>query len=100
MSTPEPTVDPARKAAIAALQDKSNFWRSLGVWVILSIFFIAIWAFSGGVKEGQAFWVNFWPIWPIIGIGIGVFFMALRAFGPNQGPPSEAKIQEQMRKMQ
>ncbi|MEI6620676.1 MAG: 2TM domain-containing protein [Actinomycetes bacterium] len=95
MSIPDPTqapVDPVRKAAIAALQDKSNFWRSLGGWVILSLFFVAIWFFAG---RGY-----FWPAWAIIGIGIGVFFMGLRAFGPNQGPPSESKIQEQMRKMQ
>ena len=40
-------------------------WRiHRGVWGVLAVFFVLIWLFSGGGY--------FWPIWPILGIGVSV----------------------------
>lgn len=96
MSASDPSTDSARKEAIAALQRKSNFWRFAGTWAILSVFFVLIWLFTQPEKTVM----NFWPIWPIIGMGIGLLFAGLNAFGPRSGQPSESQIQDQMRKMQ
>lgn len=86
----DPAEDPRRQAALARIHAKRGFLKYLGTWVILSIFFIVIWAAGGGG--------SFWPIWPIIGIGIGAFFMGLGAYGPRMGPPSEEQIQKEMDK--
>jgi Domain of unknown function (DUF1707) len=48
-------------------------WRTLALrFLVISVFFIAIWAFSG--RQG-----SFWPIWPILIFG---FILALRSVGP------------------
>lgn len=42
---------------------------------------------------------GFWPIWPIAGIGVGVAFTGIRAFGPSSSGPSESQIQSEMRRL-
>ena len=96
MSTPEqpaPTNEAAlRKAAEKRIQSRRGFYYYLGVWAIVSIILTGVWALSGAGY--------FWPIWAIGGMGIAALFMALSTFGPGSGPPSEARIQEEMKKLQ
>lgn len=96
MSTPQPPVDPQqaelRKAAEKRIASQRAFFKYLGTWAIVSIILTGIWALSG---RGY-----FWPIWAIGGMAIAALFMALGSFGPRQGPPSEERIQQEMRKMQ
>ena len=71
MTNPQDDAD-LRIAARARLESQAQAWRFLGLWAVLTIFFIAIWFVTnpGGY---------FWPAWPIIGVGIGVgtrFFTA------------------------
>lgn len=96
MSTPEqppPSNEAAlRKAAEKRIQSRRGFFYYLGVWAIVSVILIGVWALSGAGY--------FWPIWAIGGMGIAALFMALSTFGPGSGPPSEARIQEEMKKLQ
>ena len=96
MSTPDqqPAGDDAdrRKAAEKRIASQRAFVRYLGTWAIVSIILIGIWALSG---RGY-----FWPIWAIGGMGIAALFMALGSYGPSSGPPSEERIQAEMKKMQ
>ena len=88
--------DDLRGRAISRLRAKSHFWQSLAMWVVLSLLFVLIWAFSGGTAEG---FEGFWPIWPIAGIAIGVVFTGVRAFGTGAGGPSEGQIQSEMKRL-
>lgn len=77
-------------AAEKRLKDQSSFWRLLGVFVIVWIILIAVWAMSGGGY--------FWPMWAIFGMGIALAFSGWSAFGPRAKVPSESEINEEMRK--
>jgi len=65
-------------------------------FVVLSLLFVLIWAFSGGASDG---FEGFWPIWPIAGIALGVIFTGIRAFGAGAGGPSEGRIQSEMKRL-
>lgn len=60
-----PKGPPVRVRQQEAAQGWELAWRiHRGVWGVLSLFFVAIWLVSGGGY--------FWPIWPILGIGVSV----------------------------
>jgi hypothetical protein len=54
---------------------KQAFYRALFAYVVINLFLIGIWAFSG---RG-----TFWPIWVMLGWGLAMAFYAFRVFGPN-----------------
>jgi uncharacterized membrane protein len=83
--------DALRSAAVKRIKAKRDFWRTLGIFVIVALILTAIWALSGGGY--------FWPIWAMFGMGIAALFMAWGAYGPAERPPSEQQIQDEMRKM-
>jgi DUF1707 SHOCT-like domain/2TM domain len=51
------------------------FYRALFAYVAINLFLIGVWAFSG---RGA-----FWPIWVMLGWGLGMAFYAFRVFGPQ-----------------
>ena len=53
------------------------FYRVLFAYVVINLFLIGIWAFSG---HG-----TFWPIWVILGWGLAMAFYTFRVFGPQDG---------------
>ena len=57
------------------LKKQQAFNRYLGVWAGVSLLLLTIWFFTmpGG---------HFWPMWPILGMGIGAFFQWRDAYGP------------------
>lgn len=61
-------------------------WRTsmLAPWMIFGVFFVILWAVTGGGY--------FWPMWPIMGWGIGVAVSGVRAHAGHRtlppGPPS------------
>ena len=63
-----------RAAARRRLEAKANSWRFLGLWVVLGALFTVLWAITspGGY---------FWPVWPILGVGIGVAFSFFESYG-------------------
>ncbi len=52
-----------RAKAIARLERKRDFRIHLRVYCLVNFLLVVIWAFSGGL---------FWPIFPILGWGIGL----------------------------
>jgi uncharacterized membrane protein len=82
--------DPIRRAAIERIKARGDFWRLLGVFVIIWLILTAIWALSGGGY--------FWPVWAIFGMSIGLAFAALGAFGPRKHIPTEEEIAEEVRR--
>lgn len=83
--------DPRRAAAIKRINAKRNFVRTLGIFVIIWVILTGVWALSGGGY--------FWPGWAIFGMGIALLFMGWGAYGPAERAPSEAEINDEMRKM-
>ena len=64
----ERTDEALREQAIRRLKKKRDFQGHLLVYVLVNAFIVAIWAVTG-----SGF---FWPIFPIIGWGIGVVLNA------------------------
>ena len=64
-----------RKLIRKRLKNQQEFNRYLGVWAGVSLLLLTIWFFTmpGGY---------FWPMWPILGMGIGAFFQWREAYGP------------------
>ena len=56
---------------------RQTFYRVLFAYVVINLFLIGIWAFSG---RGA-----FWPIWVMLGWGLGMAFYAFWVFGPQSG---------------
>jgi 2TM domain len=46
---------------------RAGFKRNLVSYVIVNLFLIGVWYFTIGKTGG-----HFWPIWPILGWGLGV----------------------------
>lgn len=64
------SIDPAvRKIAVERIEARRTFGRHLRTYVIMSAMFVAVWFFSG---EDY-----FWPVWPMLGWGLGLAFHAL-----------------------
>lgn len=61
-----------RAQAIARLEKKREFRLHLGVYCAVNALLVAIWAISGG---------PFWPIFPILGWGIGIGAHAWGVYG-------------------
>jgi uncharacterized membrane protein len=78
-----------RELAIARLRKKSEFKMHLLTYALINTFVIAIWAVTG-----SGF---FWPVFPILGWGIGLIFHAWDAYGRTS--PTEAQIHREMESM-
>jgi hypothetical protein len=80
------TVDRQRREqAVARLQKRSAFRAHLLAYVLVNACLVGIWAVTGA-----AF---FWPIFPLLGWGIGVAFNAWDVYRP---PISEDRIRREM----
>ena len=91
MSQESSTLGPdLRAAAVARLHKKREFLQHLTVYVVVNGALTLIWLFTtpGGF---------FWPMFPLLGWGIGVIFHALDAYAPSS--PSEERIQREMNRM-
>jgi hypothetical protein len=53
---------------------RAGFKWSLGSYVIVNAFLVAVWYFSSGIGS------YFWPIWPMLGWGIGVALQYFHAY--------------------
>jgi DUF1707 SHOCT-like domain/2TM domain len=78
-----PRLLPALAPPTATVQEQTpgaarqRFYRILFAYVVINLFLIGIWAFSG---RGA-----FWPIWVMLGWGLGMAFYAFWVFGPQDG---------------
>jgi hypothetical protein len=84
MTSPE---EDLRKRAIRRLEAKRDFYGHAAAYVAVNALLIAIWFISS--RDAP-----FWPIWPLLGWGIGLAIHAWTVFG--QRPITEADIQREM----
>jgi hypothetical protein len=79
--------DEQRQWAIGRIRAKRAFWIHLAVYVAVNALLILIWAMTTGEY--------FWPVWPLLGWGIGVAAHAASVFiGPSE--ISEARIDREL----
>lgn len=75
-----------RDRAQASLRAKAGFTTHLTTYVLVNALLIAIWALAGaGV---------FWPVYPLLGWGIGIGLHAWLTYGQRQ--PTEDRIRREM----
>ena len=86
--TQVPGGDDLRERAIRRLKAKGEFKVHLLAYVLVNAFLVVIWAVSGADF--------FWPVFPILGWGIGLVFHAWDVYGNE---PSEEKIRREMDKL-
>lgn len=85
---PPPGDDELRQRAIAKLKAKREFGAHVLAFVLVNAFLVVIWAVTGAGF--------FWPVFPILGWGIGLAFHAWDVYGRE---PSEEKIRREMDRM-
>ena len=78
-----------RQWAIRRIRAKRKFWMHVGVYVAVNALLVFVWAVGSND--------SFWPVWPMLGWGIGVLAHAARVF---IGPPeiSEEQIDRELRR--
>ncbi|HUS00399.1 MAG TPA: 2TM domain-containing protein [Chitinophagaceae bacterium] len=59
-------------------QKRVSFRSHLTVYIIMNLFFWLLWLFSGQ-EYNEGFNLP-WPVWPMVGWGIGVFFHYMGAY--------------------
>jgi hypothetical protein len=77
-----------REVAKARLIKRREFVAHLSAYLLVNAFLMAIW-----VITGAGF---FWPVFPILGWGIGLFFHGWDTFS---APLSEARIEQEVARL-
>lgn len=85
------TSDPdLRDRAIGQLKKKRDFRGHLLVYALVNTFLVVIWAITGAHF--------FWPIFPMVGWGIGVVMNAWDVYRPLE--PDETEIRREMDRLE
>lgn len=79
-----------RELAVERIEKKRDFHAHLLAYVLVNATFVGIWAVAGGGF--------FWPVFPIMGWGIGLAFHAWDTY--RRAEPTEAQIEREMRKLE
>jgi 2TM domain len=79
------TDEELRDQALKQLRKKREFSANLFAYVLVNAFLVGIWAVTGAGF--------FWPVFPILGWGLGLFFHAWDVY---QRPPTEEQILREM----
>lgn len=85
MEASESTQTSLREQAIRRLKKKQDFRTHVFMYVAVNAFLVVIWAVT---SEGF-----FWPIFPILGWGIGLAANAWDVYGSK--PPTEEEIRRE-----
>ena len=83
------TEDELREQALRRLKKKRDFKTHVLMYVVVNAFLVVIWALT---SEGF-----FWPIFPILGWGIGLGANAWDVYGRK--PISEGEIQNEISRL-
>ncbi len=75
-----------RARALDSIRKKREFASHLAAYILVNALLIGIWA----TVADRGF---FWPMFPLIGWGIGLFFHGWDVY---QGEPSESRIRREM----
>ena len=88
------TDEDLRKAAAKSIKKKRGAWQFLVVTLVIFGLMNVIWAIN---TPGE----SYWPIWVLIGMGIGVVFTFLDAYTKFSGNEiSDEQINAEIKKMQ
>ena len=85
MATVETRDEQLRERAVERLKKRSEFWAHLAAYVLINALIVVVWFAVGGGF--------FWPVFPLAGWGIGLFFHAWDTF---RRPYSEDRIRREM----
>ena|ERR1041385_734403 len=96
---PDLTDDQVSKLARARV----SFRMNLAAYVAVNLFLVGVWFVTSGGHPPTLFDDResyFWPIWPILGWGLGLGLHWYSTFGPGAGMQEreERRIREQMGK--
>jgi hypothetical protein len=84
------TPDQMRAMALKRLRKQSDFRVHLWIYLAVNALLVVVWAWTGAPL--------FWPIFPIVGWGIGVAANAWDAYGRK--PVTEDRLQREIRRLQ
>ena len=88
MATTTPDEAELRKRALRRLRKKAEFRSHLLTYVLVNLGLVVLWAL--GDRD------YFWPVWPIVGWGIGSGFHAWETYGTPRRRPTEDEIRREM----
>ena len=84
--------DDIRAFAKKRVKAQREFKQFLWVWLAVSILVVAIWALTGAGY--------FWPMWPILGMGVAALFTGLDAYGKFASKPiTDAEIDKEIERL-
>lgn len=86
MDTQQPTEEDLRAAALEQLKKRSDFRAHLFAYTVVNTFVVLVWAFTGAGY--------FWPIFLILGWGIGLLFNAWDVYW--RAAPTQDQIRREM----
>lgn len=90
MTTPTETPrDELRRQALERLEKRAEFRMHLAAYLLVNAVLVAIWFV---VADGGLFW----PIFPMLGWGIGLMLHAMETFRP---PVTEDRIAREMQRL-
>ena len=78
-----------RDRALRRLKKKREFATHVAVYAVVNIFLIILWA----TADDRGF---FWPMYPLLGWGIGI---VLHGWDAYRGEPTEEQIRKEMDRM-
>lgn len=77
-----------RQWAIGRIRAKRGFWIHIVVYIVVNALLVVVWAVASGGY--------FWPVWPMLGWGIGVIGHYLTVF-VGSAKISEERIDRELR---
>jgi len=87
------TMDKVRDEKLWRIAKKRVAFKvNLLVYIIMNLMLIALWYFTTGASS------YFWPIWPILGWGLGVLFQYIDAYWNNNLFSEEKEFEKLKRK--
>lgn len=89
MSNDEDRREDTRARALRSLRKKADFRNHLLAYLVVNAAIVVVW-----VMTGSGF---FWPVFPILGWGIGLLFHARDAYGHQE--ITEADIRREMERL-
>ena len=87
--TPASGLDGERDIARRRVMARRDFTSHLASYLVVNLFLVGIWAFTGGGY--------FWPAWIIGGWGVGIMMHAWDVF--LRRPVTEADIDKELRRL-
>jgi hypothetical protein len=70
---------------------RASFKSHFTTYVIMSVFFWALWYLTGGARYNS---MLPWPVWPMLGWGIGVAFHYIGAYVSPRSHATEREYQK------